>query len=58
MSLISETNRIKDNMVSIRYRSIDFDRKFNREKSHNSLFLRDQTHRTKNILQALHVFIN
>ena len=30
---VSETNRMKDNKVSIRYISINFDRKFNRKKS-------------------------
>ena len=35
-----------------------FDRKCNRKKSHNSLFLMDQTQRTRNILKALHVCIN
>ena len=36
---------------------LNFDRKFNRKKSHNSLFLRDQTQRMRNILKALHVCI-
>ena len=37
---ISEFNRIRDKAVSIRYISVNFDRKFNRKKSHNSRFLR------------------
>ena len=51
----SETNRIKDNRISIRYISINFDRKFNK-KSHSSLS--EQTQRTRNILKSLHVYIN
>ena len=51
---ISETYRINNNTVSIRYVSINFDRKFNRKENHNSLFLRDQTQRTRNMLKALH----
>ena len=46
---ISEINRIKDSTVSIRYISINFHRNLT-EKSHNSVFLRDQTQRTRNIL--------
>ena len=45
---ISETIRIKDNTVSVRYISIDFAWKFNRKKIHNSPILRDQTRRTRN----------
>ena len=44
--------------VPIRYISINFDRKFNRKGSHNSLFLTDQTQRIRNILKVLHVCIN
>ena len=47
----SETKRIKDNTASIRYISINFDRRFNRKKGHNSLFLREQTQKTRNILK-------
>ena len=54
---ISETSTIKDNTISIRYVSTNFDRKFIRNKSY-SLFLRDQTLRTRNILKALNVCIN
>ena len=55
---ISETNRVKDMAVSIQYISINFDIKFHRKKKHNSLFLRDQTQRTRTILKALYVCIN
>ena len=55
---ISETNRIKDNTVSLRYISINFDRKFNRKKSHDLLFHRDQTRKTRNTLTAPHVCFN
>ena len=37
---ISEFNRIRDKAVSIRYISVNFDRKFNRKKSNNSRFLK------------------
>ena len=36
---ISETNRIKDNTVYIRYISINLDKKFNRKKSKVNIFL-------------------
>ena len=55
---ISEVNRIKDDTVSIRYIPINFDRKFNRKKCHNSLFFRNQTQRTKDMLKTLCVCIN
>ena len=55
---ISETNRIKDNTVSTWYVSLNFDRKFNRKKSHNSLFFRYKTQRTRNVLKALQACIN
>ena len=55
---ISETYGIKNNTVSIRYVSINFYRKFDRKKNLNSLFLKDQTQRTRNMLKALHGCIN
>ena len=55
---ISEINRIKNNTVSIRYISINFDKRINRKRSPNSLLLRDNTQRTRNILKVHHVCIN
>ena len=54
---IPETNKIKNNTVFIQYVSINFDWKFTK-KGRNSLFLRDQTQRKRNILKASHVCIN
>ena len=59
----SQKLRFKDNAVSIRYISINFDRKFNQKKkkkrkNHNSLFLRDQMQRTGNMLEALQFCFN
>ena len=48
--MISETNKIKNNTVSIRYIAINFGREFNTKKTnwnHNVLFLRYQTQRMR-----------
>ena len=45
---VSESNRIKENTVSIRYLSVNFDQK----KNHNSHFLMDQTKKGENAIQV------
>ena len=47
---VSESNRIKENTVSIRYLSVNFD-----QKNHNSHLLIDQTKKGENVI---HIGIN
>ena len=58
LNFVLKISSFKDNMAYIRDISINFGKKFNRKKCHNSLVVRDQTQVTINILKALHVCLN